>query len=140
MITELDKKFLRGLLTPQHNILADEPISHGGSEQGPTPYDLLLMALGACTSMTLRMFANHKEWPLEDVDVKLRHDQIHAEDCESCEDGREGRIERIFREITLYGDLDEARQKRLIDIANHCPVHRTLENHPLIITQQDKSN
>ncbi len=123
LITELDRKFLRGLHGSGHFLRADEPKRYGGSEQGPTPYDLLLMALGACTSMTLRMYANRKKLRLDDVSVRLEHARVHAEDCIDCEAG----MERITRRIALAGDLDPDQRARLLEIADKCPVHRTLE-------------
>ena len=133
-VTEKDKAFLRGLFTQSHQLLADEPISYGGKNLGPSPYDLLLMSLGACTSMTLRMYANHKKWPLDDVIIDLQHEKIHAEDCQKCEQ-KEGKIDRLTRYITLKGDLSDQQRQRLLEIADRCPVHRTMENHPVISTQ-----
>ena len=135
MITELDKKFLRGLYSKSHQWVADEPLSVGGGNQGPTPYDLLLMSLGACTSMTIRMYANHKKLPLEDVDIRLSHDRVHADDCVECSEEREGKVERITRTITLKGDLTEAQRQRILQIADRCPVHRTLESDPVITSR-----
>ena len=134
-ISELDKKFLRGLFTDSHQLKADEPLSFGGTNLGPTPYDLLLMSLGACTSMTMRMYANHKKWPLEDVSIDLYHEKIHAKDCEDCEKA-DGKIDRIVRKITIVGDqLDETQLNRLMEVADRCPVHRTLENHPVVVSE-----
>ncbi len=135
VVTERDKKFLRGLYANSHQWLADEPLAVGGSNQGPTPYDLLLMSLGACTSMTIRMYANHKQLPLEDVDVRLSHDRVHAEDCMECGEERTGKVERITRTITLKGDLTEAQRERILQIADRCPVHRTLESDPVITSR-----
>lgn len=112
-----------------HRFVADEPTSLGGADQGASPYELLLAGLGACTSMTLRMYADRKGWPLDGVRVELRHDRIHAEDCASCtDDQREGggRLDQISRRIRVEGDLDEEQRERLLEIANRCPVHRTL--------------
>jgi putative redox protein len=108
-----------------HSLRADEPVAVGGSDTGPNPYDLLCAALGACTAMTLRLYADQKKWPLMRVSVRLRHDKIYARDCAECET-REGRIDRIERQITLEGTLDAAQRARLLEIAERCPVHRTL--------------
>ncbi len=115
----------------QHALAADEPVQHGGNDTGPTPYDLLLAGLGACTSMTLRMYAERKGLALERIAVTLRHEKIHAEDCETCET-REGKIDRIEREIEITGDVDEAARRRLLEIAEKCPVHRTLHSEVLV--------
>lgn len=108
-------------------IVADEPTSVGGTNLGPTPYDLLTASLGACTSMTLRMYADRKQWPLKAVTVDLKYRKIHAQDCEHCET-EEGKIDHIEREIALEGDLDDDQKKRLLEIADRCPVHRTLHS------------
>jgi putative redox protein len=131
LVTELDRQFLRGLFSGNHRLLADEPVKYGGSNLGPTPYDLLLMSLGACTSMTLRMYANRKQMALDDIEVKLIHERIHAEDCIDCND----KIERITRTISLKGDLSDEQKQRLLAIADKCPVHRTLGSDPKIVTQ-----
>lgn len=108
-----------------HRLPADEPVDLGGLGSGPSPYDLLLAGLGACTSMTLRMYADRKGLPLDKVRVVLRHAKIHAADCQSCET-KQGQIDHIEREITLTGDLDVSQRARLLEIADKCPVHRTL--------------
>ena len=112
-------------------LVADEPKSLGGTDAGPTPYDYLLAALGGCTAMTLRMYADRKGWPLESVTVWLSQERIHATDCEECET-EEGRIDRIEREIELEGPLEEEQRRRLLEIADMCPVHRTLESELLV--------
>ncbi len=114
-----------------HELVADEPTSLGGTDAGPTPYDYLLAGLGGCTAMTLRMYADRKGWPLESVTVRLSQDQIHATDCEECET-EEGRIDRIEREIELVGPLEEEQRRRLLEIADMCPVHRTLKTEVVV--------
>src|SRR4051812_36635442 len=117
--------FRQDVDTGAHRLIVDEPASLGGTDTGPTPYALLLAALGACTAMTLRLYARHKGWPLETVEVRLSHDKIHAEDCAICET-KEGRLDRIEREVIIGGPLTEEQRKRLGEIADRCPVHRTL--------------
>jgi uncharacterized OsmC-like protein/alpha/beta superfamily hydrolase len=122
------------ILVGRHRLAADEPASAGGSDTGPNPYDLLLAALGACTSMTLRLYADHKQWPLEGTTVHLSHAKIHAADCADCET-KEGKIDRIEREIELRGPLDTAQRQRLLEIAEKCPVHRTLHSEIKIVSR-----
>jgi uncharacterized OsmC-like protein/alpha-beta hydrolase superfamily lysophospholipase len=131
LITELDQKFLRGMYSDSHQLMADEPEKYGGSNLGPSPYDLLLMSLGSCTSMTMRMYASHKKLPLDDIQIKLVHERVHAEDCIDCN----GFIDRITRSIMLKGDLSDDQKQSLMAIADKCPVHRTLENNPQIVTE-----
>jgi putative redox protein len=118
-------KFQQVVRAGRHVLTADEPVAQGGLDTGLTPYDLLLAGLGACTSMTLRLYAEHKGLPLERVSVALKHSRIHAADCETCET-KEGKIDRIDRVLTLTGNLDAEQRKRLLEIADKCPVHRTL--------------
>jgi putative redox protein len=118
-------RFVNALKDGRHLLTADEPAAVGGSDAGPGPYELLLMSLGACTSMTLRMYAELKKLPLERVRVKLSHRKIHAQDCAECAT-KEGKLDEITREITLEGPLTAEQRARLLEIADKCPVHRTL--------------
>ena len=138
VVTERDGRFLRGLYSERHQLLADEPKAAGGSDLGPSPYDLLLMALGACTSMTLRMYADRKGLVLDDVEIRLSHDRVHVDDCAAdCDEEAEAgaQIERIRRRIELTGDLTDAERARLMQIADRCPVHRTLTSPPRIVSE-----
>lgn len=125
--------FTQLLRAGKHHLVADEPIDVGGGDAGPNPYDYLLMALGSCTSMTLRLYADRKGWPLEGVVVSLRHERVHVRDCVDCETGG-ATMERITLNLVLHGELDEAQRARLLEIANKCPVHRTLTGKMQIIT------
>jgi putative redox protein len=106
--------------------VADEPTSVGGTGSGPTPYDFLLGALGACTSMTLRLYADRRKWPLQGVTVRLSHQRIHREDCVNCEE-KDAYIDKVERKLELAGPLTEEQRARLLDMAERCPVHRTLQ-------------
>lgn len=117
--------FTSSVQTAEHQIVADEPESMGGDDLGPNPYELLLASLGACTVMTLRMYAKRKQWPLETAKVTLRHGRVHAEDCEDCEQTT-GKVDRIDVELSIEGPLDAEQRARLLEIAHRCPVHRTL--------------
>ena len=118
-------RFQQEIRSGRHRILADEPVAAGGLDSGLEPYDLVLAGLGACTSMTLRLYAERKALPLDRLTVRLHHSRIHAQDCTDCE-RKEGMLDRIDRAITFSGDLTEEQRKRLIEIADKCPVHRTL--------------
>ncbi len=118
---------------PKHHLLADEPEAYGGTDTGLSPYQLVSAGLGACTSMTIRMYARRKKWPLEHVSVDVTHDKIHATDCDHCAGG-DHKIDQFRRVITLEGDLDDAQIARLMQVADRCPVHRTLEGEIEIVT------
>ncbi|OSQ48842.1 bifunctional alpha/beta hydrolase/OsmC family protein [Thalassospira alkalitolerans] len=135
-------KFQAMVLAGHHRMLADEPESVGGFNSGPSPYDLLAAALGSCTVMTIRMYADQKQIPVDGIRVEVRHDKIHASDCMEC--GAEfaqksGKIDRFERIITLHGDFTDDIREKLIAIANKCPVHRTLEAKSLIVTGDERS-
>jgi len=117
-----------------HALVADEPPDLGGTGAGPTPYDYLLTALGSCTAITVRMYADRKGWPLESVTVRLRHQRIHAKDCEECET-ESGRLDHIELELDLDGPLDDEQRQRLREIADRCPVHQTFESEVRIQTR-----
>lgn len=121
------------ILANGHALISDEPRQVGGSNSGPTPYDLLVAGLGACTAMTLRMYADHKQLPLEAVTVRLRHRKVHAKDCD-CETNATGKIDLIERELEIIGELDDAQRHRLVEIADRCPVHRTLDGEIVVKT------
>lgn len=127
-------KFQSEIVSGAHRFLADEPVSYGGLDSGPSPYDLLSAALGACTSMTLRMYADRKDIDLDRVTVHVRHNKVHAEDCADCSKGHEGKVDRFERELVIDGDLDTETRERLKQIADKCPVHKTLDNRSAIIT------
>ncbi len=116
-----------------HALVADEPAALGGNDAGPTPYDYLLAALGSCTAITVRMYADRKGWPLESVTVRVEHGRVHAKDCEECET-KSGRIDRIELELEMEGPLDAEQRERLREIAAKCPVKRTLGSEVLIET------
>lgn len=134
VVTEAGTGFSQRIQAGRHVLTADEPIAAGGTDTGPDPYALLLAALGACTSMTVRMYATRKNWPLEKVSVTLTHSKIHARDCAECEKS-ESRIDRITREIRLEGPLSDEQKTRLVEIAEMCPVHRTLMGEKQIVTR-----
>jgi putative redox protein len=126
--------FLVSINADGHQLIGDEPAKQGGTGRGPTPYDLLGAALSSCTVMTLNFFARREKLPLEDVEVVVRHDRIHAADCENCEK-TSGRIDRFTREISLGGNLDGDQRALLLKIADRCPVHHTLQNEITIVSK-----
>ena len=129
-IGSLEQEVLAG----RHRLVGDEPEGPDGHDAGPSPYDYLLAALGTCTSMTLTLYARRKQWPLETITVRLQHSRVYATDCAECET-KEGRIDRIDREIALGGPLDDGQRARLLEIADRCPVHRTLTSEISIRTR-----
>ena len=116
-----------------HRLRADEPQSVGGTDTGPTPYQLLTAALGACTNMTIKMYADRKGWTIDRLETVLKHDKIHADDCADCET-TVGKIDRIHKTLTIEGPLDADQRAKLLEIAGKCPVHRTLHSEVLIET------
>ncbi len=125
VVTRTEGTYRTAIQAGRHALVGDEPESVGGDDDGPTPYGFLLSALGSCTGMTLRMYADRKEWPLDETIVRLSHEKVHAEDCENC-DTEQGQVDRITREIEIRGRLSDDQRERLFEIANKCPVHRTL--------------
>lgn len=119
------ERFRTEIFANGFSLTADEPVAYGGGNEGPSPYDYLLVALGACTAMTVQMYARRKGWPLAEALVRLAHHKVHEEDCENCE-GEDRRLDRFERELELVGPLDRAQRERLLEIAEKCPVHRTL--------------
>jgi putative redox protein len=119
------------IIANDHHLIADEPVAAGGANTGPTPYEFLVAGLGACTSMTIRMYADRKKWPLKGVVVRLKHRKVHKEDCQDC-DVKSRKIDLIEREIELLGSLSRQQRDRLLEIADRCPVHRTLRSETLI--------
>jgi len=129
--------FAQEIAIGQHRLFADEPASVGGTDTGPNPYDLLLAALGSCTSMTVAMYARRKRWPLESVAVRLSHSKVHAADCAESET-KVGMLDHVHRHVELIGPLSEEQRARLLDIATKCPVHRTLASEIVIETHLAK--
>ena len=131
--------FLQEVSSGYHRLRVDEPVNFGGSNAAPGPYDYLLVGLGACTSMTVGLYARNKKWPLKDIIVSLRHSRIHANDCETCET-KEGMLDRIDAEIELTGDLTDGQRQKLLEIAGKCPVHRTLKSEINIRVRDARTN
>ena len=126
--------FAQEVVVGSHRMAADEPVSVGGTDTGPSPYDFLVAALGAFTSITVGMYARRKGWPLQEVAVNLRHSKIHASDCAEC-GTREGILDRIELDLHLSGSLTNEQRSKLLEIANKCPVHRTLTSEIVITTR-----
>ena len=127
-------KFQQAVSIGPHRMLADEPVAAGGDDSGPGPYDFLLAGLGACTSMTMRLYADRKALPLDRVTVTLKHGKIHAQDCTECET-KDGMLDQIDRVIAIDGGLDTEQRRKLMEIADKCPVHRTLHSEIRIVTR-----
>lgn len=125
---ELQSDFRVDITNGTHTWRADEPVHLGGDNTGPNPYDMLLGALAACTSITLSMYAQRKGIEISSLSVEYSHDKVHAKDCEQCDETHEGMIDRVTSRIFIDGDFDEATRKRLMEIAQRCPVHKTLES------------
>ena len=136
VVTESDARpYGQRITAGGHQLVADEPAAVGGADSGPTPYDLLLAGLGACTAITVRMYADRKGWRLRHITVRLRHRRIHATDCAGCET-RTGQLDQIEREMQFEGELTDEQRARLLDIAERCPVHRTLHSEVLVSTAE----
>ncbi len=132
VITRIGKSgYVTDIMAAGHGLVADEPVSMGGTDKGPAPFDLLMAGLGTCKAMTLRMYSDRKQWPLEGVTVRLNHKKIDAADCETC-DTKEGQLDQFDCEIDLIGKLDDQQKQRLLQIADRCPVHRTLHSEIII--------
>ncbi len=128
-------KFQQKITTGKHQLLADEPESVGGADTGPSPYDYLSVALGACTTMTMRMYADHKGYDIGKLSVEVSHAKIHAQDCADCGEGKSGRINRFERVISVEGNLPDDIADKLLKIADKCPVHKTLEKSSVVATK-----
>jgi putative redox protein len=133
LLRSVGSRYTTQITSEHHALIADEP-SPDGDDLGPTPYELLLAALGACTSMTLLMYARRRGWPLEQVQIELAHERSHPADCRDCEEP-DARLERIRRRIRLDGDLSGEQRTRLMGVARRCPVHKTLAAAPAVIDE-----
>ena len=127
VVVRTGRTFLSQVEAGHHELVADEPERVGGTDRGPSPYDFLATALGTCKSMTMRMYADRKKWPLESIEVIVSHGREHAEDCVDCDDANKF-IHRFVVSIALHGDLDDEQRQRILEIASRCPVARTLSN------------
>lgn len=134
VVVRAGKGFVNEVEAGDHRLIADEPVKAGGTDTGPSPYDFLATALGTCKSMTMRMYADRKTWPLEGIEVVVSHGREHSRDCEDCM-AKEGFIHRFIVSITLHGDLTEEQRQRLLEIAGRCPVAKTLSNEIRIIDE-----
>ena len=128
IIADLKEGFAVEIRDENHVWYADEPESMGGSDTGPTPYELLLSAVAACTCITVSMYCRRKGWELHSISARYEHDRVHADDCDDCEDDSIGYIDRVRSEIFIEGDFDVEQRERLTDIARRCPVHKTLDH------------
>ena len=133
MVAEVDHKFQQEVFSDHHHWFADEPTQLGGKNSGPDPYEHLLAALGTCTAMTIRMYADHKKIPLEHVEVSLSHERNYVDDAGSVSE-QDTKIESLIRKVQLIGQLSDVEKNRLMEIADRCPVHRTLHNNPQVLT------
>ncbi len=134
VVAERDKKFAQDIHSDHHHWIADEPSSVGGTNFGPDPYEHLLAALGSCTTMTMRMYAERKNWPVENISVELNHARDHGKDCVECDEAHQ-KIDVINRKISITGPLDDEQRSRMLSIADKCPVHRTLHNKLVVRTE-----
>lgn len=132
-----DENYKTVMTAGNHELLADEPETAGGGNQGPDPYDYLLMALGSCSVITMKMYAERKEWPVEEIYIEMRHSKTHAEDCVDCDDSG-AKIDKIEKEIIVKGDLSQKQLDRLLEISNKCPVHKTLLSDTEILSSVEK--
>jgi len=126
VVTSGDEGFAQRVQARTHTLSADEPADVGGADTGPDPYELLLASVGSCSAITVQMYARRKEWPLEKVTVRLSHQKVHAEDCGDCEQ-ETGTVDVIEKQVEVTGDLSDAQRTKLIEIADKCPVHRSIE-------------
>jgi len=134
MVSGSASGMLNTVMAGPHTLFSDEPEAEGGTGKGPNPYELLLGALGSCKSMTVSLYARRKGWPLRNVDVRLSHQRVYKKDCEDCED-KNGMLDRVEVTLSLDGDLSTEQRARLMEISEHCPVHKTLMGDIQIVTK-----